>query len=154
MECIDLLTFLRNYYGIVNQNLKINRLSHMDMRILFPNVKRGSFEYLDNNQELVYNGDIILVYDCYGFVLPYINPRLDIISYEDAYDEYADHEKIDISDVDLEMLSKNELLTLRRKLKNNHQFSDEKMVVKAIRKKKDRGTIRYKQEKRLLKMED
>ena len=48
MLFLDLISFLCNYYGIVNESLKFNRLTHADIKILFPFVKRSSYEKVEN----------------------------------------------------------------------------------------------------------
>ena len=137
MESIDLISFLSNYYGIVNNSLKLNKLTHIDVKILFPNIKRTSFEKVNNNIASIYKGDIIMVYDAKGKILPYINPHLQISENLEKQDIYEDDELINIDYIDLDSLSKDELLTLRKKLKKNKQYKEEKKVEKAIVRKKD-----------------
>ena len=136
MKSIDLLSFLENYYGIVNQSLKLNILTHRDIKILFPNIKRSSFEMMNNNFEEVYNGELVLVHDAKGSILPYVNPHINISFENTLYDRYENNIKIDITNIDLSHLSKNELLQIRRKLKRNHKIIEESNVVKEIRKNK------------------
>ena len=54
MRSIDLVSFLCNYYGIVNESLKVNKLTHADIKILFPFVKRSSYEKVENENMKVY----------------------------------------------------------------------------------------------------
>ena len=154
MDSIDLISFLCNFYGIVNENLKINKLTHTDIKILFPQIKRISIERLNNNLALVYNGDIILVYDCFGKILPYVNPHLQINVCPINENSYAERERINLNSLELDELSKEELLNIRRQLKRNHKYLEEKDVVKVIRKKKDYQVTDYKRRKNMLKMEE
>lgn len=154
MKSISLLNFLQNYYGIVSEDLKLNNLTHMDIKILFPFIKRSSFESMDDNLYEIYNGNLILVYDSKGNVLPYINPHLEVSFVDRIYDEYKSDTKIDMKVIDLDSLSKEELIKLRKKLKQYHQYIEEKDVVKAIRKKKDYKVMQYKKEKNELKWRD
>lgn len=154
MQQIDLIGFLCNYYGITSEYLKANKLTHADVKILFPNIKRTSFIEMKNNLSLVYNGEIILVYDCHGKILPYLNPHLEINDCFVNEDSYAENDLIDIKEVEIETLSKEELLHLRKLLKIRHQRSSEKVIVQAIRNKKDHQVINYKMKKMFLKMEE
>jgi len=70
------------------------------------------------------------------------------------FNNYEDVTFININDIDLDKLTKDELLQLRRRLKYNHQKEEEKEVVDIIRKKKDHQTICYKKKKMLLRMEE
>jgi len=154
MHQIDLISFLNNYYGINNESLKMNKLTHTDVKILFPMIKRSSFSELQNNMSLVYKGELLLVYDSYGKILPYINPHLEVLDNNEYFNNYEDVTFININDIDLDKLTKDELLQLRRRLKYNHQKEEEKEVVDIIRKKKDHQTICYKKKKMLLRMEE
>ena len=154
MRSIDLISFLSNYYGIVNNNLKINQLTHSDIKILFPYIKRSSFRDLKKDSMSIYKGDMVMVYDCKGNILPYINPHLDIHEYVIPNANYALKEVININDGCLNQMSKKQLLKLRSFLRKKHQFSDEKVVVDVIRNKKDYQVIKYKRKKMMLRMED
>ena len=154
MKQVDLISFLRNYCGIVNENLKYNKLTHIDVSLLFPNIERMDFDELKYNQDKLYTGDIILVYDYKGYVIPYINPRFGL-EYTEPLTTYVEEEEvIDINAINLDQLSKDELIKLRRRIKKNKQLKDEKIIVKAIRRKKDRRVIRYKIKKNMLRMEE
>ena len=154
MRSIDLVSFLCNYYGIVSKNLKINKLTHNDMKVLFPDIKRSSFDNLEHNSSLIYKGEIILVHDCNGYILPYINPHIKVDECFEDISNYEEQEIIDISELDLDKLSKEELLKLRKKLKKNHQYHDEHNVTNKIRNKKNPKVKQYKRNKIMIRMEE
>jgi len=151
---VDLISFLCNYYGIVSDSLKNNKLSHIDVKILFPNIIHIGFKELKRNYHKIHNDDVILVRDYKGEVLPYINPRLDIDKFISIVPMKIDNEKIDISDIELDKLSKDELLKLRKKLKKNQKNRDENVIVREIRRKKNHQIIKYKTKKCMLRMEE
>ena len=154
MKQVDLISFLCNYYGIVNDNLNFNKLTHFDVKILFPNVKRMNTDELKYNCDKLYTGDVILVYDYKGYILPYFNPRLELENMRILESYIVEKEFIDISKLELDKLSKDELLKLRKKVRRNQQIRDEKIIVKAIRKKKNREVMKYKIKKKMLRMEE
>ncbi len=150
MECIDLISFLRNYYGITSNSLKINKLTHADIKILFPDIKRISLERLKKEMELVYRGEFLLVYDAHNCILPYVNPHYLVNQNIDNTINYD--ERVIIKIDDLELLSKDELLKLRYNVKKNMQYEDAKEITKHIREKKNPKVKLYKRQKRDLKM--
>ncbi len=154
MKSIDLISFLESYYGIVNNDLKVNKLTHKDIKILLPNIKRMSFFELEKDKSLIYNGEVIMVHDCNCNILPYINPHLKVNILFDEYDCYSEKENIYFDEMMLDNLSKDELLKLRKKLKKNGQYFEQKVVTNAIRNKKDPKIKQYKRDKMKLRMEE
>lgn len=150
MNSIDLIKFLSNYYGISSKDLKIKTLTHFDIKELFPYIQRASYGYVDNHMNEVYKGEIILVYDANNVIVPYINPHLHIDYLPNTYCN-VDDSFYDITSLDLNMLSKDELLKIRKILKKYHQIKDERCVVDAIRNTKNKKVMRYKRERELLK---
>lgn len=150
MECIDLISFLRNYYGITSSSLKINKLTHADIKILFPDIKRISLERLKKEMESIYRGEVLLVYDAHNYILPYVNPHYLVNQNIDNTINYDERMIIKIDD--LELLSKDELLKLRYSVKKNMQYEDAKEITKHIREKKNPKVKLYKRQKRDLKM--
>ena len=63
--------FLIAYCGIQDSKLLSNKLTHKDIKHLFPNLKRVSFDYVLDNIDDVYIGNIILVEDSFDNVVPY-----------------------------------------------------------------------------------
>ena len=112
MNSIDLISFLRNYYGIINNDLKANKLTH------------------------------------------YLHPHLliDARCADKIYEQ--DENYIDISSIDLDNLSKDELLNLRKKVKENCQRASERAITKVIKRKRDKEVVDYKRKKLMLRMEE
>jgi len=73
-ESITVESFLVNYLGIRDNNTLSNQISHKDIKALIPHLVRPSFDYIIEFPDLVYNGEVILVEDSYGSVVPYFNP--------------------------------------------------------------------------------
>lgn len=69
---ITMPKFLYDYLGI--EDINIFKITHEDLKVLMPEVKRYSFEKLERDYSLVYQGDIILVKDIKGKLVPYYNP--------------------------------------------------------------------------------
>lgn len=79
--------FLEKFYGRVDFRGK--KLVHENIKSLFPDIKRGSFEDIVKNPELVYTGKVVLVRDCNNKCIPYLT------SYDlDLIDSLDDREKI------------------------------------------------------------
>ena len=70
---ISIFKFLAIYYGI-NLDAGMN-YSHKLMKKEFKFLKRCSFKYANNNQELLNDGKIIYVKDTYDEIIPYICPN-------------------------------------------------------------------------------
>ena len=76
---MDLSHFLRNYYGVENENLimELSQLSHKELKIIAPlygiEFVRTNFDLVSLEQVLT--GTIILVNDAYGNPAPYVNPN-------------------------------------------------------------------------------
>ena len=83
-------------------------------------------------------------------IVPYINPHLHIDYLPNSYCN-VDDSFYDITSLDLNKLSKDELLKIRKILKKYHQIKDERCVVDAIRNTKNKKVMRYKRERELLK---
>lgn len=73
LKSISLNKFLKLYLGIENEVLK--KMTHNDVKILLPDLCRCSFEYAYENCEMVLKGDIIIVSDAKGMIVPYLKPH-------------------------------------------------------------------------------
>lgn len=69
---IDAISFLAQYYGIVNNDLKLGNVTHQNLSSLFPFLKKVSFEWALKNQELIYTGKLVIVKDCNNNPAPYL----------------------------------------------------------------------------------
>lgn len=70
---ISLSKFLSRYGNLKGDVL--NKITHDDVKILFPQFKRTTFEFIRNNQELLHKGEAFLVDDG-NRVIPYKVPIL------------------------------------------------------------------------------
>lgn len=70
-HAISINDFLEMYYG--KTDFKEKKLVHENVKSLFPDIMRGSFEDIVKNSELVYTGKVILVKDCNNKCIPYLN---------------------------------------------------------------------------------
>ena len=88
---IDMKNFLRDYYGIDNENLilELSNLSHKDLKMIAPcygiNLVRTKFDLVTTEQALT--GTIILVNDAFGNPAPYVNPNR-FLSWNSEYEEF------------------------------------------------------------------
>ena len=89
MQFVDIISFLRDFYGISSPSLKFKKIKHQDLRILFPFIKRCSINNL--NMEDLFKGNIIGVYDKSNMILYYYNPH--IIEISDIF--YDDNEEVE-----------------------------------------------------------
>lgn len=152
MQTIDLISFLQNYYGITHQKLSFRRLSHEDVIELFPFVRTCNKR--DVTIEKITCGDIIGVYDNHKKIVYYHNPHIKIDIVEDSIIEEVEMDsKIRFSIDEIENLSKEELLHLRRKLRLNNQRKESYMINSLIKqiKRKEPRIYRDKKEKVLIK---
>ena len=80
MESMSLIKYLRIYYG-VNINKKNEKLTHNLIKKNMPFVKRCGFDYSLSNRDMLMCGEIVMVYDDTGAVLPYIVPEERYVTY-------------------------------------------------------------------------
>ena len=72
---ISLSKFLSRYACVEGKDLK--KLTHEDVEVLFPQLKRTSFEIVFDNPDLLYSGKVLMVYDGKS-AIPYIVPKMEI----------------------------------------------------------------------------
>ena len=80
MESMSLIKYLRIYYG-VNISKKNGKLTHSLIKKNMPFVKRCNFDYSLSNRDMLMCGEIVMVYDDTGAVLPYIVPEERYVTY-------------------------------------------------------------------------
>ncbi len=88
---ISLKKYLLVYYGIYSESNKF-KMSHKDVAILSPYIKRVGFNYVLNHRGDLYKGKIVPVVDSYGNVAPYIAP-VEINKYFDNSSYYNEDTK-------------------------------------------------------------
>lgn len=77
---INLSKFLARYCNLTGKDL--SKIKHEDVKMLFPDLKRATFEEIEENPMLVYSGSVLLVNDGKK-VVPYYVP---ITAYEEMDD--------------------------------------------------------------------
>ena len=148
MKFVDLISFLRDFYGISNPSLKFKKLKHQDVRILFPFIKVCNIH--DVSMEDISQGNIIGVYDKNNMIVYYYNPHI-IEIIKNISDEELSEEKEFKLEIDISNLSKDELLKLRSKLRKNGNREDALKVTKQIKKiKEEEPRFYYKKREKIL----
>lgn len=146
---ISLRKFLMFYYGINDSNILSHNLTHKDIKVLFPDLKRVSFDYVLDNIKDIYTGSIIMVKDSIGNPVPYINPKLDIHIDNDIDLELIkeDNDNKFEEIVELENLSLYELTELAKKYKRDNRKNEYRGVCRIIKKRKDNDLKIYHEKK-------
>ena len=152
MEFVDLISFLRDFYGISNSSLKFKKLRHHDIEYLFPFIKKCPINIV--TMEEIAKGNIIAVYDKNNNIVYYYNPHLKDINnniFDDVTDE--DEEKLTL-EIDISNLSKEELLKLRTKLRKNGLREEAIKITRQIRKIKEDEPREYYKRKEKIKIKE
>ena len=150
MQAIDLIRFLLYYHGIYHPDLSSDTLTHADVNVLFPEVKVCRETVTEKD---LLSGDVIGVYDKSNRIVYYYNPRLDIdIPIVDVSTKQVEETYISIDDLD--GLSKDELLKIRRKLRLNNQRKESNIITSMIRKIKRKEPKAYRKEKERILMKE
>jgi hypothetical protein len=68
---INLSKFLARYCNLAGKDL--SKIKHEDVKVLFPSLKRASFEEIEKNRYLLASGEVLLVNDGKR-VIPYFVP--------------------------------------------------------------------------------
>lgn len=146
---ISLRKFLMFYCGISDNNILSHNLTHKDIKVLFPDLKRISFDYVLDNIKEIYIGSIIMVKDSIGNAVPYINPKLDICIDDDFDIDMPDEDKDNTLEeiIDLENLDLYELVELAKKYKTDNRITEYRKVCRLIRKRKDNDLKIYHEKK-------
>ena len=115
-ESISIESFLSNFLGIRDNNVLSSKISHKDIKQLFPKLVRPSFDYILDSPDLIYNGEVILVEDSFGSIVPYFNPSY-VYEEVDFIGEYIEQQNqkediFNINEIDLQNLSNYELQNL------------------------------------------
>lgn len=132
---ISLKSFLIIFCGICNDTLLKGKVSHDDIKHLFPELKRVSFDYINKNINEIYTGKVILVKDSYDFIVPYKKPLIE--KYIEIPDIEIVEEKCEeaIEEiVNLENLSLYELSELGKKYKEEKRLTEYRSVCRLIKK--------------------
>jgi len=132
---ISLKSFLVVFCGIYNETLLTQKVSHDDIRHLFPELKKVGFDYISKNLNEIYVGNIILVRDSFGFIAPYKKPLIEeYIEMPNIEIIETKREKIIEEVVNLENLSLYELSELGKKYKDENRLTEYRKVCRLIKK--------------------
>ena len=145
---ITLAKFLSRYEFIKGRDLK--KITHEEVKELFPEIKRTTFEDVERHKELLCTGKYILVNDGKK-IIPYIVPEL---NYKENDYQELNREKttgiiVDDNNYDYSKLSEYELRQLlRRKFssKRNQYLARKELIQRGIE-----ITKKYKRVKKLIK---
>lgn len=143
---ITLAKFLSRFKFIKGRDLK--KITHEEVKELFPEIKRTTFEEVERHKELLCTGKYILVNDGKK-IIPYIVPELDIenTDYQELNREKSPEINVDDNNYDFSKLSEYELRQLLRR-----KFSSKKNQYLARKELNKRGveiTKKYKRTKKL-----
>ncbi len=152
---IDIVSFLRNYAGISGDSIKQNVITHEDILELFPelNLVRIPYSVAYKNPEFVCTGNYLIVYDANNEIVVYSNPLRMNNKVIEEYNNYED-KKERLVLPNLSKLSKDELLSLRRKAEKYNDFRTYGLLTNYIKMAKDREPRRYKREKEELRIRE
>lgn len=111
-----------------------------------PQLKRVSFESLLDDKNSFYTGNIIPVKDCYGNIVPYVNP---MVSYDIVVDINCGvtEEEILIDIVNDHNLNSYELAKLCKYYKAHNKLKEYRIVNKLLKERKGTRVKQYKKKK-------
>ena len=119
---VSITFFLASIAGINHPAIYRKELTHKEVKILFPSLKRKSFEKVLEKPSEVYQGEVIMVEDALGHIAPYENPHTVVELFEIdeddpdyelyGFEDDVEEEIPDIHDMDLDDLSTYELSEL------------------------------------------
>lgn len=70
-------TFLNYFCNIRDENgIEYYNITHLDVKELFPYIKRSSYHFALKNPDLIRNGNILLVKDYNSRTIPYYRPTI------------------------------------------------------------------------------
>lgn len=149
---ISVQKFLSIYCGISAENILNVKISHADLKILMPQLKRVGFDSLLKDKTDLYVGNIIAVRDSYGNIAPYKSPEMELNyeSYDVCVESNKDKEikKIIVN----EDLNTYELSQLCKKFKISGRMREFRIAYSILKTKKDKRVKDYKNKKLLLKI--
>lgn len=149
---ISLKSFLIIFCGIYNETILQGKITHDDVKHLFPELKKVSFDYVSKNSNEIYTGKVILVKDSFGFIAPYQKPLIE--EYIDIPDiNFIEDKKEQAIEeiVNLENLSLYELSELGKKYKDENRLTEYRRVCRLIKKINNESGIKefYKKKEKI-----
>ena len=143
---ISLAKFLVRYEFITNSSL--NKITHEDVKVLFPNLKRCSFDSVRKNPYLVMSGQVVLVNDGRK-TIPYYTPIIEDLNQEiytidmQEAEEYAERSYYDfnsMSNYELKTVLENKQNARKNRMKAKQELEERGLILK---KKYKREKYRY-----------
>lgn len=156
-HCISVNAFLTKYCGIYDESILSMNLSSKDLKVLFPYLKNLSYDKVLENSKEVYIGNILLVKDCGGNVVPYFKPKRitdECITLEIKKDKKDDQM---ITAINLEGLTDYQLSILAKRYKELNRITEYRKVCQMIIDRKNKSNIKkykHKKEKILIKQKE
>ena len=153
---IDIKKFLI-MFGLCDESILSVKISHSNLRQLFPSLVRFSYDYIEKNKNMIYDGNVILVKDSFNKIVPYANPNnLDCVFYK-AFDCEYDKCSIEVQTLlENENLKNYELQRLCNRLIELRRFKEYRYVKRFLKKRILEETSkvkRYKMERKKLREE-
>lgn len=138
VDSISISKFLRIYYGITDEVLLTGDISHKAIKQLIPDLKRLPFDYAYKNEDLIASGDIVLVNDSNGNIIPYKTPDAleDIDDIEDCLEATTKEEKAIKVTIEIEGLNLYQLSELCKNFKKNHRIKEYRFTYRILKAKK------------------
>ena len=148
IDSISISKFLRIYYGISDEVLLTGDISHKAIKQLIPDLKRLPFDYAYKNEDLIASGEIVLVSDSNGNIIPYKTPEAidDIDDIEKSLEAKTKEEKAIKVTIEIEGLNLYELSELCKKYRKDHRIKEYRFVYRILKAKKQKSdkTKKYK----------
>lgn len=149
---MNIKKFLNEYCGISYESLQNVKMSHEDIKSLFSDLERISFEDLDITQ--LYSGDVIIVVDSYGNIAPYVRPKFEDVKNDGSeYDVDVDTDDVRRKVVIEEPRNQYDLICACRILRRTNNYSKYNKFVARL-KSSEANAREYKQRKKVLRMGD
>lgn len=138
---ISIKKFLRLYMGITDPRILDAKISHKDLKILNPHLKRLPYKYISSDMKQVLSGNVIIVIDDYGNYIPYEAPEAKFsIDTSVGYKENIDNCSIDKTEIlmenELENLRPEQLSEICKEYKKANRGKDYNIAYRILRRKK------------------
>ena len=133
---MSLAKFLSRYLLIGGIDLK--KLTHEDVKSLFPNIKRSSFKRINQNPNLLYSGRVVLVNDGKSTIPYYIPDELEtsndyiefVMCETKEYHEEEYYDFMSMTNYELKKLLENKLNSRKNRMKAKKELEDRGLILK------------------------
>ena len=140
---ISLAKFLSRYVLLSGVDLK--KLTHEDVKVLFPDIRRCSIEKIRENPSLIYSREVILVYDGRHHI-PYYPPEvlsseitqveLDVVEEDKGLDNNVNYDYTSMSNYELKCVLKNKFNSYKNKRKAKYELENRGIILEKRLEKK------------------